>query len=140
MGNGATVGDFENDGWTDLYLCNYGPNTLYRNRSDGSFQDVTRASGSAGSHWSSGAAFGDYDSDGRLDLYVANYVAFDHRNAPPPRCSYQGIQVQCGPKGLGAEPDILYRNQGKGRFADVDSKGRNGSDIGLGHAGCLARL
>ena len=121
-GMGAAVGDFDNDGWSDLYVCNYGPNTLYRNRGDGSFQDVSLASGTRDAHWSSGAAFGDYDQDGLLDLYVANYVTFDHEKAPPPNCSYQGIEVQCGPKGLGAEPDVLYRNRGDGSFEDVIEK------------------
>jgi hypothetical protein len=118
-GMGATVGDYNNDGWPDLYVCNYGPDTLYRNNGDGTFTDVTEAAKLFDSRWSSSAGFADYDRDGWLDLYVTNYVDFDHRNPPAPDCQYRGIKVHCGPKGLIPAPDVLYRNNGDGTFADV---------------------
>ncbi|MEW5979472.1 MAG: CRTAC1 family protein [Acidobacteriota bacterium] len=118
-GMGATVGDYDNDGWPDLYVCNYGPNLLYRNNGDGTFSDVTTAAGVGDARWSSSAAFADYDGDGNLDLYVTNYVDFNEKNPPAPDCQYRGIQVHCGPKGLIPAGDTLYRNNGDGTFTDV---------------------
>jgi enediyne biosynthesis protein E4 len=118
-GMGATVGDYNNDGWPDLYVCNYGPDNLYRNNGDGTFTDVTAAAKVGDPSWSSSAAFADYDGDGWLDLYVTNYVAFDHKNPPSPDCQYRGIKVQCGPKGLIPAADVLYHNNGDGTFSDV---------------------
>src|SRR5205823_1012424 len=111
--------DYNQDGWPDLYVCNYGRNTLYRNNGDGTFTDVTESAGVGDSRWSSSAAFADYDGDGWLDLYVVNYVAFDHKNPPAPDCQYRGIRVHCGPKGLLPAADVLYHNNGDGTFTDV---------------------
>jgi len=118
-GMGVAVGDYNNDGWPDLYVCNYGLNVLYRNNGDGSFTDVTASARVGDSHWSSSAAFGDYDGDGWLDLYVVNYVEFNFRKPPPPECQYRQIKTLCGPKGLIPEPDTLYHNNGDGTFSDV---------------------
>ncbi|MDA2926483.1 CRTAC1 family protein, partial [Acidobacteria bacterium AH-259-G07] len=118
-GMGATIGDYNNDGWPDLYVCNYGSNTLYRNNGDGTFTDVTLLAGVGDDHWSSSAAFADYDADGWLDLYVVNYIEFDYRRAPAPACQYRGIQVHCGPEGMTAASDVLYRNKGDGTFVQV---------------------
>ncbi len=116
---GAAAADYDNDGWPDLYVVNYGPNTLYRNRGDGTFEDVTEKAGVGDPSWGSSAGFADYDGDGRLDLYVANYVRFDANNPPPPRCQYRGITVHCGPKGMTAADDVLYRGNPDGTFTDV---------------------
>lgn len=121
-GNGVAAADFDNDGDIDLFVTNYGDDILYRNEGDGTFSDATRLAGVGGGPlWSMGAAFGDYDLDGWLDLYVARYLEFDFSN--PPRqgqyCSYRGISVMCGPLGLPAAPDALYRNNGDGTFSDV---------------------
>jgi len=121
-GMGVAVGDYNNDGWPDLYICNYGPNILYRNNGNGTFSDVTDKSDVGGLHWSSSAAFADYDQDGWLDLYVTNYVKFDWQNPPAPECQYREIEVFCGPKGMTPESDILYRNNGNGTFSDVTER------------------
>jgi hypothetical protein len=121
-GMGVAVGDYNNDGWPDLYICNYGPNILYRNNRDGSFTDVTASAGVGNARWSSSAAFGDYDADGWLDLYVANYVEFDIQKPPPPNCEYRQIKTLCGPKGLIPAPDVLYHNNGDGTFTDVTQR------------------
>jgi hypothetical protein len=99
------AGDYDNDGWTDLFLTAYGHNALYRNRG-GRFEDVTAASGlgARGARWGSGCSFLDYDRDGKLDLFVANYLVLDLATAPEPgqgaSCLWKGIPVNCGPKGL----------------------------------------
>ena len=121
-GMGVAASDYDNDGWTDLYVCNYGPNTLYRNNGDGTFTDVTDKAKVGDKRWAVSAAFGDYDSDGHLDLYVTNTVKFDHNQPPPMNCHYRGIIVQCGPLGLVADADILYHNNGDGTFSDVTKK------------------
>jgi hypothetical protein len=123
-GMGVAVGDYDNDGWSDLYITHLLGGVLYRNQGDGTFQDVTGESraDNAG-RWGTSAAFGDYDNDGNLDLYVANYVRLDLDNLPEfgssVFCTYRGIPVYCGPRGLQGERDRLYRNQGDGTFADV---------------------
>ncbi len=117
-GLGAAVGDYDNDGRPDLYVCNYGDNTLYRNLGDGTFRDVTVSSGVGNAGLSSSAAFADYDQDGWLDLYVTNYVQFDPRTAPWP-CPFRNLEVLCGPKGLIPEVDVLYRNNGDGTFSNT---------------------
>ncbi len=141
---GGAVGDYDNDGWPDLYVTCLGGNVLYHNNGDGTFTDVTAKAGVADGRWSAGAAFGDYDGDGFLDLMVTNYVDFHLDDLPgfgkSPNCKYRGIDVQCGPRGLSmgvvwadfnntGRPDIyvandstpkfLYKNLGNGKFVDI---------------------
>lgn len=120
---GGAVGDFNNDGWPDLYITCLGGNVLYRNNGDGTFTDVTKTAGVADGRWSAGAAFGDIDSDGDLDLFVANYVDFKLNDLPGfgslPTCKFRGIDVQCGPRGLKGAGDSLFRNNGDGSFTDI---------------------
>jgi hypothetical protein len=122
-GQGVAVGDYDNDGWPDIYLTYFGRNVLFRNKGDGTFADVTEAAGVAAGGWSTSAAFADYDNDGRLDLYVARYVDFDLKTAARPgaqkNCFYHGFPVMCGPRGLPGARDILYHNNGDGTFTDV---------------------
>jgi hypothetical protein len=126
-GQGCCVGDYNNDGWNDLFVTYYGPNVLYRNNGDGTFSDVTEKAGlrQTKTRWNSGCAFLDYDRDGNLDLFVANYIDFDIKTAPLPEaagCAYKGIPVACGPPGLQGGKNILYRNNGNGTFTDVSEK------------------
>ena len=123
-GKGALAADFNNDGWMDLYLTNFGPNVLYLNNGDGTFRDVTAKAGVGDPRWSSAAAAADYDKDGDLDLFVANYLDYDLNNLPTKGkfCEYQGLQVACGPRGLKGAGDTLYRNNGDGTFTDVSAK------------------
>ncbi|HXW08013.1 MAG TPA: CRTAC1 family protein [Vicinamibacterales bacterium] len=121
------AGDFDNDGWTDLYVTSFGRNVLYRN-AGGRFDDVTEHAGVGGSgrRWGSGCTFIDIDRDGRLDLFVANYLQFDLETAPGPgegpNCTWKGVPVNCGPKGLPTDTNLLYRNDGNGRFTDVSER------------------
>jgi hypothetical protein len=128
---GGAVGDYDNDGWPDLYVTCLGGNVLYHNNSDGTFSDVTAKAGVADGRWSTGAAFGDYDADGFVDLMVANYVDFHLNDLPrfgsSPNCKYRGIDVQCGPRGLKGAGDALFHNNGDGTFSDV-SKSAGVSD------------
>jgi enediyne biosynthesis protein E4 len=129
-GFGVAVGDYDNDGWPDLYVTNFGKNRLYHNNHDGTFTDVAEKAGVVLGNWSTGASFGDYDGDGRLDLFVPGYVHYDL--AHPPRsgtdvsvlafCQYRGVTVSCGPRGLDGEPDHLFHNNGDGTFTDVSEK------------------
>jgi len=118
------AGDYDNDGALDLFLTYYGRNVLYRNRGHGRFEDATAAAGlrAKGTRWGSGCSFVDYDRDGKLDLFVANYLSFDLATAAEPgkgaNCLWKGIPVNCGPKGLAFDTNLLYRNRG-GRFEDV---------------------
>ena len=127
-GQGVCVGDYDNDGWEDLYVTYYGKNVLYHNNGDGTFTDVSQKAGVAGSvkSWGNGCAFVDYDRDGRLDLMVANYVDFDLTTAPAPgdrpSCMWKGVPVMCGPRGLAPAKNILYHNRGDGTFEDVSLK------------------
>ncbi len=123
---GVCVGDYDNNGWEDLFLTYYGHNRLYRNNGNGTFTDVTARAGllHAGYRFGTGCTFLDFDRDGHLDLFVANYVDFDLDHAPKPdvhvgTCSYEGIPVYCGPRGLKAPRHALYRNNGDGSFKDV---------------------
>lgn len=122
-GMGAAIADFDNDGFPDIYVTNFGKNILYHNNGDSTFSDVTQKAGVAAGKWSTGAAWGDYDRDGDLDLYVTRYVDFDRAQTPPKGstkfCQYRGVAVQCGPRGLKGLSDILYRNNGDGTFTDV---------------------
>jgi enediyne biosynthesis protein E4 len=124
---GATVGDYNNDGWPDLLVTCFGGVVLYRNNGDGTFTDVTQAAGLSGDfQWATGAAFGDYDGDGWADLFVSHYVDF-HLNdmaafGSSETCRYMGIDVQCGPRGLKGSPDNLYHNNRDGTFTDVSER------------------
>jgi hypothetical protein len=126
-GQGVCVGDYDNDGWEDLYVTYYGKNRLYHNQG-GVFTEVAEKAGVAGSGkaWGSGCAFVDYDRDGKLDLMVANYVDFDLATAPAPgqrpTCVWKGVPVMCGPRGLPGAKNILYHNKGDGTFEDVTTK------------------
>ena len=126
-GFGAVVGDFDNDGWPDLYVTNFGKNRLYRNNHDGTFTDVAEKAGVTLGNWSTGATWGDFDGDGRLDLFVPGYVHWDLANQPLQGdsgvsfsfCTFRGVNVMCGPHGLKGEPDHLFHNNGDGTFTDV---------------------
>jgi hypothetical protein len=124
--NGVCVGDYNNDGFEDLFLTYYGHNRLYRNNGDGTFTDVTAQAGllHPANRFGAGCTFLDYNRDGHLDLFVANYVDFDLATAPKPSiqvatCQYQGVAVYCGPRGLPIPTHALYRNNGNGTFTDV---------------------
>ncbi|MBX7174899.1 MAG: CRTAC1 family protein [Pyrinomonadaceae bacterium] len=127
-GSGVAVGDYDNDGNEDLFLTYYGQNVLYRNKGNGNFEDVTKKAGLPVDYirWGSGATFIDYDRDGKLDLFVANYLKFDVATAPEPgkggNCFWKGIPVNCGPKGLPTDTNLLYHNNGDGTFTDVSEK------------------
>jgi enediyne biosynthesis protein E4 len=122
-GMGVCVGDYDNDGYDDLYVTYYGGNVLYHNNGNGTFTDVTDKTGVRGHGWGTGCAFGDYDNDGKLDLYVANYLDIDiaHLGEPgsAPNCTYRGFATFCGPRGLEGGRDILFHNNGNGTFTDV---------------------
>jgi len=121
------AGDYDNDGFLDLFITYYGANVLYHNLGNGRFEDVTSRTGLAtsGVRWGSGCTFLDYDRDGRLDLFVANYLKFDLATAPEPgtgiNCTWKGVPVNCGPKGLPSDTNLLYHNEGQGRFTDISS-------------------
>ena len=124
---GASVGDYNNDGWPDLLVTCFGGVVLYRNNGDGTFTDVTQKAGLSGDRmWATGAAFGDYDGDGWADLFVSHYVDFhlDDMAAfgSSETCRYLGLDVQCGPFGLKGSTDNLYRNNRDGTFTDVSKK------------------
>jgi hypothetical protein len=129
-GYGCVVGDYNNDGWPDIYVSNYGKNRLYRNNHDGTFTDVAEEAGVAVGTWSTGATFGDYDGDGNLDLFVGGYAKINLDNPPISGtkavgfafCQYRGVQTLCGPRGLPGEHDHLFHNNGNGKFTDVSKK------------------
>src|SRR5208283_3008774 len=146
-GYGVAIGDFDNDGWEDVYITGFHGSALYRNNHDGTFTDVTAKAGVANAdRWGTSAAFGDYDNDGNLDLYVANYVDVDINNLPQfgssQFCQYRGIPVNCGPRGLKGARDRLYHNNGEGGFTEVgaeagvaySSDGREQAGMGIDSA------
>ena len=127
-GQGCCVGDYDNDGFDDLFVSYFGRNVLYHNNGDGTFTDVTQKAGVAGSGttWGAGCCFLDYDRDGHLDLFVASYVNFDPAKAPRPGdsayCRYNDVAVPCGPLGYAGGTNVLYRNRGDGTFVDVSER------------------
>jgi hypothetical protein len=132
--SGVCVGDYNNDGFDDLFCTSFGQNALYRNNGDGTFTDVTKAAGllNAQPRWGAGCSFLDYNRDGHLDLFVSNYVRFSFEHAPVPgensNCHWKGIPVECGPRGLPTGRHSLYRNNGDGTFTDVSQ------EAGIGQA------
>jgi hypothetical protein len=136
-GLGCAVGDYDNDGWPDLYVTNLGKDRLYHNNRNGTFTDVAEKAGVALASTipgvaidHTGATFGDYDGDGRLDLFVAGYIRYDFQHPPLPgtkavdfsTCQYRGVTVMCGPRGLQGAEDHLFHNNGNGTFTDVSVK------------------
>ena len=129
-GFGVAVADYDNDGWPDIYVSNYGKNRLYHNNQDGTFADVAEKAGVALGGWSAGPTWGDYDRDGLLDLFVPGYVKFDPEHPPvggqnglsTSSCQFRGVSVMCGPRGLPGESDHLFHNNGDGTFTDVSKK------------------
>jgi len=126
-GQACCVGDYNNDGWNDLFVSYYGQNALFRNNGNGTFTEVTKEAGLLQNRlrWNSGCAFLDYDKDGHLDLFVGNYIDFDVKTAPLPEdanCTYKGITVACGPPGLEGGKNLLYHNKGDGTFEDVSER------------------
>jgi hypothetical protein len=125
---GVCVGDYDNDGWDDLFCCFWGHNILFHNNGDGTFSDVTHKAGLYNEpvRWGAGCTFLDYDRDGSLDLFVCNYVKFDLEQAAASSgaasCQWKGIPVMCGPRGLIGDTNLLYHNNGDGTFTDVSEK------------------
>ena len=123
-GQGVCIGDYDNDGYEDLFVSYFGKNVLYHNNGNGTFTDVSEKAGVAGNgkRWNTGCAFIDYDRDGKLDLFVANYIDMDLATAPLPEsgpCLYKAVVVACGPPGLAGGKNILFHNNGDGTFSDV---------------------
>src|SRR5579863_6003254 len=129
-GFGVAVADYDNDGWPDIYVANYGKNRLYHNNHDGTFTDVAERAGVTLGGWSTGPTWGDYDHDGLLDLFVPGYVNYNvdrpvfagKNGVPEGACQYRGVSVFCGPTGLIGESDHLFHNNGDGTFTDVSLK------------------
>ncbi|HXW93463.1 MAG TPA: CRTAC1 family protein [Terriglobales bacterium] len=126
--SGVCIGDYNNDGFEDLFCAYFGQNRLYRNNGDGTFTDVTKAAGlwTDQPRWGAGCSFLDYNRDGHLDLFVSNYVRFSLEHAPVPgenvNCNWKGVPVECGPRGLPTGRHSLYRNNGDGTFTDVSKE------------------
>jgi len=129
-GVGCTVGDYDNDGYLDLYITNFGPNTCYQNNGDGTFTDVSTRAGLANKQWGTSCAFADIDNDGLLDLYIANYA--DYNLKQDRKCEKGGIWVYCGPRSYPPDADVCYRNNGDGTFTNLSSQSGI-SDITAGH-------
>jgi enediyne biosynthesis protein E4 len=126
-GQSVSVGDYDNDGYDDIFISYFGKNALYHNNGNGTFTDLAGKAGVANnrSQWGSGCAFLDYDRDGSLDLFVASYIDLDLKTAPLPEtgpCLYKGVTVACGPPGLTGGVNTLYHNNGDGTFTDVSEK------------------
>jgi hypothetical protein len=123
--NGVCVGDYDNDGFEDIFCTFFGQNRLYRNLGNGTFKDVTNEAKleSPEARWGAGCSFVDYNRDGHLDLFVSNYLKFDFEHVPKPgatvNCEWKGIPVNCGPRGMPYGQHLLYRNNGDGTFTDV---------------------
>jgi hypothetical protein len=125
---GVCVGDYDNDGWDDLFCCFWGHNILFHNNGDGTFTDVTHKTGlyQEQHRWGAGATFLDYDRDGHLDLFVCNYIQLDPDKIPAAgdalSCQWKGVNTMCGPRGLNGGMNLLFHNDGNGRFTDVSEK------------------
>jgi hypothetical protein len=133
-GMGVACGDYNNDGWVDLYVVNFGKNILYRNNGNGTFTDVTDRSGVGNAQWGSSAAFFDLENDGDLDLYVVNYLEYGLEN--PRRCGDENNRAYCHPSHFPGARDVLYRNNGDGTFSDITQSagvdGLKGKGLGIG--------
>jgi hypothetical protein len=140
-GMGVAVGDYDNDGFADIFVGNFGVSRLFHNNGNGTFTDVAAKLGVARKGWSTGASFGDYDRDGRLDLFVPGYVELDINNLPPSPsdavkpgqigqnfCQFRGVAVMCGPRGLKGEADTLYHQKPDGTFEDVSAASGAGDE------------
>jgi len=136
FGMGAAAADYDNDGWTDLYVTGVNRNQLFRNNGDGTFTDVTERAGVAGVHpklgktWSISAGWFDYDNDGRLDLFVTNYVNWSLETEPV--CKTNGIVAYCSPNSYTGQPNMLFHNNGDGTFTDVSESSGIGKHTGKG--------
>ena len=141
-GFGVAIADYDNDGWPDIYVSNFGKNRLYHNNHDGTFTDVAEKAGVTLGNWSTGATWGDYDGDGRLDLFVPGYVHYNIAQPPGAGpggttgaassfCVFRGVHVMCGPRGLTGEADHLFHNNGDGTFTDVSVKAGVSDQKGL---------
>src|SRR5216683_1647992 len=124
---GVCVGDYDNDGWDDLFCCFWGHNILFHNNGNGTFTDVTKKAGVYDEkyRWGAGCTFLDYDRDGHLDLFVCNYIRLDPEKTPSPTdplCQWKGIPVMCGPRGMPGDTNVLFHNNGDGTFVDVSEK------------------
>jgi hypothetical protein len=141
-GQAVCIGDYDNDGWDDLFISYFGKNALYKNNGNGTFSDVTDKAGVGvnKTRWGSGCAFLDYDKDGDLDLFVGSYIDFDVKTAPTPEtgpCLYKGVMVACGPPGLTGGVNMLFQNNGNGTFTDVSEKSGIRKTIGTYALGVL---
>ena len=141
-GQAVCVGDYDNDGWDDLFVSYFGKNTLFKNNGNGTFTDTTDKAGVGvnKTRWGSGSAFLDFDKDGDLDLFVGSYIDFDVKTAPTPEtgpCLYKGVMVACGPPGLTGGVNMLFQNNGNGTFTDVSEKSGIRKTIGTYALGVL---